>query len=130
MRTLAFVIALLALVMGLIGVVAPITLVNVSRASIAPTFFLGVGIVRLLFGALLLSVATASRMPRLLRVAGWVVVVLGIVTVLMWLFAMPQAQAMVERWCLAGDGVIRLTGLLLIVLSALLAYALAPTRRR
>ncbi|WP_199096297.1 hypothetical protein [Dyella sp. ASV21] len=130
MKMLAFVICLIALVVGLIGLVAPTVLVTLAQVSIAPSAFLAAGLVRLLFGALLIAVATATRMPRLVRIAGCVVVVMGTVTVLMWAFAMAQANAMVEQWTMAGDGVIRLSGVVLVVLAALLAYALAPGTRR
>lgn len=66
--------------LGILGLVAPDVLLEFGRSLLVPPALYGVAAVRVAFGALLILVATQSRMPRTLRVIGAVIVVAGILT--------------------------------------------------
>jgi hypothetical protein len=91
--------------------------------------FFVVAAVRVAFGLLLISVASVSRMPRTLRVLGYLILIVGITTGLTGLMAIEGAHTIIEWWLRQGSGVIRLTGIPLLVLGGFVAYACAPTRR-
>ena len=66
--------------LGVLGIAAPSVLLEFARSLLAPPALYWVAAVRVLFGALLISVATESRMPRTLRVIGVFIVVAGLLT--------------------------------------------------
>ena len=66
--------------LGVVGLVAPAVLLEFGRSMLAPPALYWVAAVRVVFGALLILVATQSRMPRTLRVIGALIVVAGILT--------------------------------------------------
>jgi len=74
-------------------------------------------------------VAPASRAPKVLLVLGYVILILGITTALSGLAAIGRARGAIEWWMRQGDGVIRLTAVLVLALGGFVAYACAPTRR-
>jgi hypothetical protein len=83
MKILKIVASLLSLViagLGVVGLVAPAVLLEFGRSLLAPPALYWVAAVRVVFGALLVIVATQSRMPRTLQVIGAVIVVVGILT--------------------------------------------------
>ena len=66
--------------LGVVGLVAPAVLLEFGRSLLAPPALYWVAAVRVIFGVLLILVATQSRMPRTLRVIGALIVVAGILT--------------------------------------------------
>ncbi len=83
MKVLKLVTTLMSLAiagLGVLGFVAPAVLLEFGRSLLAPPTLYWVAAVRVAFGALLILVATQSRMPRTLRVIGAVIVVAGILT--------------------------------------------------
>jgi hypothetical protein len=91
--------------------------------------FYVIAIVRVAFGLVLISAAAASRTPKFLRVAGYIIVVAGIATALVGLFDVGSARAIIAWWLQQGSAVIRLTGIPITVLGGFVAYACAPIRR-
>ena len=85
--------------LGVLGIVAPGVLLDFGRSLLSPPALYWVAAVRVIFGALLILVATQSRMPRTLRVIGALSVVAGILTPLFGterigeIFAWISAQA-------------------------------------
>ena len=128
-KTLAFIIGLLIGAFGAVGTIAPAGLLWVAEHSATSSVFFVVAAVRVAFGLLLISVASVSRMPRTLRVLGYLILIVGITTALTGLMAIEGAHAIIEWWLRQGSGVIRLTGIPLLVLGGFVAYACAPTRR-
>ena len=126
MKNLAFAFALLIVALGATGIVMPSVVVWVAQHARTSGALYGVAVVRVAFGLLLVSVASASRAPGTLRVLGCVFVVAGIAAGLMGLLAMDRASAMVEWWLQQGSAVLRLTGVVIVGVGGFIAYACAP----
>jgi hypothetical protein len=114
---------------GAMGVLVPAGLVWIAQHSVTPGAFYVIATVRVALGIALIAVAPVSRVPRLLRVVGYFVLLAGVATALMGLAGIERARVMVEWWLAQGPGVIRLTGALVLVLGGFLAFACAPSRR-
>ena len=83
MRVLKIIATLLSLAivcLGALGVVAPEVLLRVAGSLLAPPQLYTVAAVRVVFGALLILVARASRAPTALRIFGGLIVVAGLFT--------------------------------------------------
>jgi len=128
-KTLAFVFGLCISVVGAVGVLAPSGLVWLAQHFVTSGAFYVIAVVRIAFGLILISVAPTSRAPKALRALGYVILILGITTALAGLAAIDQARGAIEWWLQQGDGVFRLTGVLVLALGSFVAYACAPTRR-
>ena len=129
MKNLAFLLALLLLTGGAIGFFVPSFLVWIAQHSVTPGAFLGIGAARAVLGLVLISVASESRAPRTVRVLGWLILILGILTALAGLVAIDRARAEIDWWVAQGSGVVRLTSLFFLALMGFIAYACAPARR-
>ncbi len=128
-KNLAFVVALLILAVGALGVLMPSGLVWIAQHSVNSGAFYVIATVRVAFGLVLISVASVSRAPKTLRVLGYLILVAGITTALTGLVAIERARAIIEWWLQQGSGVVRLTGVLALALGSFVAYACAPARR-
>lgn len=129
MKTLAFAIGICIALVGAVGIAEPSALVWIAQHASTPGAFYAVAAIRIAFGAVLISVAPASRAPRGLRLLGSVIVLAGIATALTGLVGMERARAIIEWWLQQGSNVIRATSLLLVALGSFVAYACAPVRR-
>ena len=128
MKTLAFVFGLCIIAVGAVGILAPSGLVWAAQYFVTPGAFYVVAAVRVAFGLVLISIASASRAPKALRVLGYIVFISGIATALMGLVGMGRARAIIEWWLQQGSGIVRLTGTLVLALGGFIAYACAPAR--
>lgn len=126
MKTVAFLFGLFILAVGACGLVAPDNLSWIARRFATPGSFYGLAAVRIAFGVVLVIVAPTSRMPKALRVLGYVILVLGIVTALTGLLEIGNARASIDWWMRQGPGVARLTCIPIIALGGFVAYACAP----
>lgn len=129
MKTLAFVIGLCITAIGAVGMFAPSELVWIAQHSGTPGAFYVIAAVRIAFGVVLISVASASRAPRGVRLLGYVILVAAIATALTGLVGMERARSIIDWWLRRGPGVIRVTSVLLVVIGSFVAYACAPVRR-
>jgi uncharacterized membrane protein YidH (DUF202 family) len=128
-KTLAFLFGLCIGAVGLVGIVAPSGLIWLAHPFVTSGAFYLIALVRSAFGLVLISVASASRAPRALRVMGYVIVIAGITTALTGLVALEQARGAIDGWSQQGSGLLRLTGVLVLALGGFVAYACAPGRR-
>jgi len=128
-KTVAFATGLCIAGVGAVGIVEPSVLVWIAQHASTPGAFYAVAAIRIAFGAILISVAPASRAPRGLGLLGWIIVVAGIATALTGLVGMERARDIIEWWLQQGSSVIRATSLLLVALGSFVAYACAPVRR-
>jgi hypothetical protein len=128
-KFLALIMGLLIGAFGAVGIIAPAGLVWVAEHSATSSVFYVVSTFRVVFGLLLISVASVSRVPRTLRLLGYLIVIVGIMTALTGLMAIEDAHAIIEWWLRQGSGIIRLTGIPVLVLGGFVAYACAPIRR-
>ena len=129
MKTLAFVCGVCISAVGVIGIVVPASLVWIAEHFTTSRSFYALAAVRVAFGLILISAALASRSPRGLRVLGYVIVILGMTTGLMGLFAIGPARAAIDWWMHQQSGVLRLTSALVLLLGGFVAHACAPTNR-
>ena len=129
MKTLAFLFGLCIGAVGLVGIVAPSGLIWLAHPFATSGAFYLIALVRSAFGLVLISVASASRAPRALRIMGYVIVIAGITTALTGLVALEQARGAIDWWSQQGSGLLRLTGVLVLALGGFVAYACAPGRR-
>ena len=129
MKTLAFVFGLCISAVGAIGIFAPSGLVWLAQHFVTSGAFYVIAAVRIAFGLILISVASASRAPKALRVIGYVILILGITTALTGLVAIGQARGAIEWWLRQGSGVFLFTDVLIMALGGFIVYACAPTRR-
>jgi hypothetical protein len=112
-----------------VGILAPSGLVWPAQLFVTPGPFYVIATIRIAFGLILISVASASRAPKALRVLGYVILILGITTALTGLAAIGRARGAIEWWLQQGSSVFRLTGVLVLVLGGFVAYVCAPSRR-
>lgn len=127
-KALAFVFGLCIATVGVVGILAPSGVVWIAQHFVTSGAFYVVATVRVAFGLVLISVASASRAPKTLRVLGYVIVIAGIATALTGLLGIGRAQAIIEWWLEQGPGVVRLTGVLVLALGGFVAYACGPAR--
>jgi len=128
-KTLAFVFGLCISAVGAVGILAPSGLVWLAQQFVTPGAFYVLAVVRIAFGLILISVASASRAPKALRVLGYVILILGILAALAGLLAIGPARDLIEWWLRQGSVVVRLTSVLVLALGSFVAYACAPSRR-
>ena len=128
MKTLAFGVALAIVAFGVVGVFFPPALLWVARQSLSSTAFYVIAAARIAFGAILISVAAASRAPKALLVLGYFVLIAGIATALTGLFAIDRASPVIDWWTRQGSGIVRLTAAAVVALGSFVAYACAPAR--
>jgi hypothetical protein len=124
-KTLAFVVGLMILAVGVIGMVVPSSLLWIAGRFEGPLAWYALAVVRILFGLLLLFVAKSSRAPRALGVVAFIPLVAGLAIPLV---GVARARATVEAWSLQGPGILRLSAIPLLVLGGFIAYACAPDR--
>jgi uncharacterized membrane protein YidH (DUF202 family) len=129
MKTLAFGCGLCIAAVGVVGIAAPSGLVWLAQHFVSAGAFYVIASVRIAFGLILISAASASRSPTALRLLGYVIVILGITTALTGLLAIGQARDTIEWWMQQGAWVVRLTSVPPLALGAFVAYACVPTRR-
>jgi NO-binding membrane sensor protein with MHYT domain len=128
-KTLAFVFGLCICAFGVVGMLAPSSVVWLAQQFVTSGSFYVIATVRIAFGLTLISVASASRAPKALRVLGWVILILGITTAFTGLMAIGRARDIIEWWVQQGAGLERLTSVVLVALGGFVAYACAPARR-
>ena len=129
MKNLAFVFGICIATFGVVGILSPSGLIWVAQHSVTSGVFYLIATVRVAFGLVLISVASASRAPWAVRVLGYVILIAGITTALTGLLAIGRAHAIIDWWLQQGSGLVRLTGILVIASGGFIAYACAPARR-
>lgn len=127
MKTLAFVMSLVIIAVGALGIFAPPALVWIAKYSLAPLELYSIAAIRVAFGLLLFSVASTSRAPKTLRVVAFIPLVAGIVTPFV---GIERAQTVIEWWTQQGSDFVRLTAFPLLALGGFIAYACAPGSTR
>ena len=129
MNILKFLATLMSLAiagLGVLGVAAPGVLLEFAGSLLVPPALYGVAAVRVVFGALLVLVATESRMPRTLRVIGVLIVVAGLLTPLLG----AERTASILAWMSAqAPLLVRAVAVVPVLVGAFFAYAINPRRR-
>jgi hypothetical protein len=127
MTSMALLVGILIVVLGLVGAVTPEALVTIGQRSVTSAGLYVVAAVRVVIGLVLLGASSASRMPRTIRVIGIVVLVAGLTTP----FLGVERARVIMNWMLApGLVVMRLWALLAMAFGVFIIYAVGNTRDR
>jgi hypothetical protein len=122
MRTAVLLIALFAMVVGMVGVVSPDSLTTVRRLYFAtPAGLYAAGAVRVAMGLVLILAAPDSRWPKALRALGAVVCLQGLAATL---FGLDRAREILE-WEAMHTGLLRAGALVALVTGGFVAFAVA-----
>jgi hypothetical protein len=93
MRIAALLVALFAIVVGVVGIFTPDSLMTIGRYVVTPVGLYAIAALRVGIGLVLMLVAPISRVPRTLRVLGAAVRVEGLATPL---FGVERTRAILD----------------------------------
>jgi hypothetical protein len=124
LKGLATLISLAIAGVGLMALIAPDSLLDLARWLLAPPALYGVAAMRVLFGVLLLVIASHSRAPVLLRVFAVLILVAGIVTPFIGVDQTAGALA----WFSGHAGSLRALAIVPIAMGVGFAYAINARR--
>ena len=125
MMLLAMALGLIVAALGALGVAAPSVLLEFGRSLQTSNALYIVAAVRVMFGAILLWVAPASRTPKILRVLGVFIIIAGVVTPF---FGVERARAMIDWWSTQGAYFTRAWALVAVAFGLFISYAVTSPR--
>jgi preprotein translocase subunit SecY len=125
-KLLATVMAALIAALGVVGVAFPSLLLEFGRSLHAPGALLVAAAIRIVFGAVLVWVASASRMPRTLRVIGILVIIGGILTPV---FGVERFQEILDWFSSQGPLFMRAWAGVAVIFGLFVAYVVNAPRR-
>jgi len=123
MGLLALALCLLIVALGALGVVSPRRLLGVVRHFEGAAGLYAAAALRVMFGIALVLAAPTSRAPAAVRIAGWVILVAGLVTPL---FGVERFRRLLAWWSARGPVFMRAWAGLALAVGLLLTYAVAP----
>jgi uncharacterized membrane protein YidH (DUF202 family) len=123
---LAMILGLAIAAVGALGVVAPSVLLEFGRSLQTTNVLYVVAAVRVVFGAALLWAAPRSRMPRILRVLGVLIIIAGVATPL---FGIERSRAMFDWWSSQGAFFTRAWAIVAIAFGLFVVYAVSTPRQ-
>lgn len=126
MRWLALLVGLTIAAIGILGIVAPMVLLDAFRSSQTQLGLYVVATVRVAFGLFLIGAAAASRLPRTLRVLGAVIIVAGIITPFV---GVERTRAILDWWSAQGTIFMRGWAVIALIFGLFIIYAIAPRRQ-
>ena len=126
MNLIGLALGLLIVAVGIVGIFAPYRLFSISQYFITPAGLYTVAAIRVGVGLLLLKVSSGSRLPKTLRVFGFIATIAGLTTPLV---GVDRARAILYWWLTQGPLVMRLWAVLAVVVGGVIVYALAGRRR-
>lgn len=127
MRWFGLVIGVVLVLIGAISFAAPGLLLALGRSVITPTGLYAIAALRIVIGLGFVFAAPVSRMPRLIRVLGVIVIIAGLATP--W-FGITRARAVMDWWANAGPLLMRVDAVVGIAIGGFLLYVFrAPIRR-
>jgi len=120
-RPAAFLVALFAITVGIVGLVSPDSVTMVRRLYFAtPVGLYAAGAVRVAMGLVLILSAPASRAPRTLRAFGAVMCVQGLAATL---FGPERARAILEWETMQGAALLRVGAAMSLATGAFVVFA-------
>ena len=125
-KLLATVMAALIAAIGVVGVAFPSLLLEFGQSLQTPSALLVAAVIRIIFGAVLVWVASASRMPITLRVIGFLVIVGGILTPV---FGVERFQAILNWFSSQGPLFMRAWASVAVIFGLFVAYVVNAPRR-
>lgn len=125
MRVLGFLVVALFMILGAIGLFAPHRLFALAQFSTTPMGIYVVAGIRLAVGVILLTVASRSRFPTILRVLGLLALVGGFATLAL---GSTGVRKIVDWVSVQGVMLMRAFGVFALAIGSFLAYALGTRR--
>jgi hypothetical protein len=125
MRIVVFLIALVVMAIGIVGLVSPDTGTALRREYIATSFrgIYAIAGLRVALGSLLMLSAPTSRVPRAVRLLGALIGLQGLVqAVVAPLVGLERGRALLE-WEAAHQGLLRLGALIALAVGGFMAFA-------
>jgi len=119
MNLLASLIGLLFLAEGLIGISLPGSLSTIGRGLVTQPVLYGSGVVYAVFGVVQLLAASNSRLPRMIRGSGFVLIASGVA---LPFIGVTRVIAFVDWWLSLDPANIRLGALAVAAFGGLLVY--------
>jgi hypothetical protein len=126
-KVLATVMAAFIVAIGVVGVAAPSVLVEFGQSLQTPGGLYVVALVRVIFGVVLVWVASASHMPRTLRVIGVFIIVAGLLGPL---FGVERSQAMLSWFSSQGPLFMRAWAGVAVIFGLFVVYVVNRGRAR
>jgi uncharacterized membrane protein YidH (DUF202 family) len=111
---------------GGVGLVAPSALLDFGQSLQTTQALYIVAVVRVVFGAILVSVAPASRMPGTLRILGAFIIVAGVATPIS---GAQRAHDLLDWWSSQDPLFTRAWAAVAVVFGMFIVYAVAARRR-
>jgi len=127
MKTLALLVGILILSLGLVGVIMPGALVTLALHAVTQTGLYVVAVVRAAIGFVLIGAASTSRKPATLRTFGFVALIAGLTTPFV---GIERAQAMMNWWLSMDPIVMRLAAAFVVAIGSFIVYAVTGRRSR
>lgn len=125
MRWFAIAFGLFIAAIGVVGLVDPALLLDVTTFTRTSIGLYIVAALRVAFGLILIGAAGTSRMPRTVRILGAFIVLAGIVTPFI---GVEGARAIVAWWSAQGVGFMRTWAVFALVFGLFIIYAVTPRR--
>ena len=126
MRFAAFLVALFALIVGIVGLVSPDSVMTVRRLYFStPVGLYAAGAVRVAMGLVVILSAAVSRAPKTLRAMGAVMCMQGLAATLM---GPDHARAILEWETARGTALLRVGAAVALAAGVFLAFALTGHR--
>jgi uncharacterized membrane protein YbaN (DUF454 family) len=126
MRGFAIACGFLMAAVGIVGIVDPLLLLDATSFTLTSLGLYIAAAFRVVFGLVLIGVASASRMPRTLRTLGAIIVVAGIITPFV---GVERARGIVAWWVGQGNAFMRIWALIAVIFGLFVIYAVIPRRR-
>ena len=126
MKVLAMALGFAIAAIGIVGVADPSLLLEFGRSLQTPAALHVVSAVRIIFGVVLLWIASASRMPRTLRVVGILLIVAGLLGPF---FGVERSRAMLDWWVAQGPLFTRAWASVAVIFGLFIVYVVTTPRR-
>ncbi len=126
MRYPAIAVSLFIAILGAAAVVAPALPLAIAESLLNPVGLYIVAGGRVLIGIIILLAAGISRAPVTLRILGTFIIIAGLATPN---FGVERSRALFEWWVGQGEGFMRATAGIVMLIGVSLIYALLPRRQ-
>ena len=125
MRIAAWVVALLTIVIGVVGIVAPDSLTMARQHLVArpALIFYVVGPLRIAMGLVLIVFAPRSKTPRILRAMGVIMALQGIVPLVI---GIDRERSILQQEVMLGHAVLRFGAFVALASGCFIAFVVGP----
>jgi len=122
MKTLAFIIGVLFIALGVFGVSRPGDVLSFGYRMDTPTGLYAAAALRMIVGIVLVAAASSSRMPNTLRVTGGIIALAGLATAFV---SVDRVRAVLDWLAAQGPTFVRLPFIIVTAIGAFILSALS-----